>query len=139
MAVSALTGCMTVHGPAVPASGPAGPPSRPAAARPDGSALPRMEQGPAREALERTGHSPAAPAPRPPAAAAPAPPEPQRPPAAPAPRRAYPEQRRQRADTPHPPPRTVPRVPNVCALGKKYGGWPRNSPQSTICDRAYGH
>ncbi|WP_242625708.1 hypothetical protein [Streptomyces sp. BK022] len=123
---------MTVHGPAVPASGPGGPPSR-AAARPDGSALPRMDQEPGQEALARTGPSPRAATPHRPAPAAT--PESRRTPVAPAPRRAYPD--RPRADTPRAP-RTVPQIPNVCALGKKYGGWPKNSPQSTICERAYG-
>ncbi|MFI8348324.1 hypothetical protein [Streptomyces sp. NPDC085596] len=124
---------MTVHGPAAPAAGPDASPSRAAEARPDGSALPRLDQGPGREALERTGPSPGPKTPRR-SAAAPVP-EPRRTPAVPAPRRAYPE--RPRTDTPHAP-RAVPGVPNVCALGKKYGGWPKNSPQSTICERAYG-
>ncbi|TGN85051.1 hypothetical protein E5082_11575 [Streptomyces griseoluteus] len=133
VAVTTLTGCMTVHGPAVPASGPAGPPSRAAAARPDGSAQPRMDEEPGQEALTRTGPSPSATKPHRSAPAAA--PEPRRTPVAPAPRRAYPD--RPRADTPHAP-RAVPQIPNVCALGKKYGGWPKNSPQSTICEQAYG-
>ncbi|MFG3044791.1 hypothetical protein [Streptomyces sp. NPDC048202] len=133
VAVTALTGCMTVHGPMSPAAGPDSPPSRAAAARPDGSALPRLDQEPGQESLERTGPSPAAETPHHPAAAPV--PEPRRTPAVPAPRRAYPE--RPRTDIPHAP-RVAPGVPNVCALGKKYGGWSKNSPQSTICERAYG-
>ncbi|RZU35845.1 hypothetical protein EV284_3328 [Streptomyces sp. BK022] len=92
-----------------------------------------MDQEPGQEALARTGPSPRAATPHRPAPAAT--PESRRTPVAPAPRRAYPD--RPRADTPRAP-RTVPQIPNVCALGKKYGGWPKNSPQSTICERAYG-
>jgi hypothetical protein len=33
---------------------------------------------------------------------------------------------------------TVPKNADVCALGRKYGGWPEGSPQSTICKKAYG-
>ncbi|MGW1135844.1 hypothetical protein [Streptomyces griseoluteus] len=102
-------------------------------ARPDGSALPRVDQEPGQEALTRTRPSPSAAKPHRSAPAAA--PEPRHAPVAPAPRRAYPD--RPRADTPHAP-RAVPQIPNVCALGKKYGGWSKNSPQSTICERAYG-
>jgi hypothetical protein len=28
---------------------------------------------------------------------------------------------------------------DVCALGKKYGGWRSDSPEAVICDRTYGH
>ncbi|MGW2212691.1 hypothetical protein [Streptomyces sp. NPDC001781] len=92
-----------------------------------------MDQEPGQEALERTGPSPRAGEPHRPVPAAV--PESRRTPAAPAPRPVYPE--RQRTEPPRVP-RAVPRIPNVCALGKKYGGWPRNSPQSAICERAYG-
>ena len=27
---------------------------------------------------------------------------------------------------------------DVCALGKKYGGWRPDSPESKICDQTYG-
>jgi hypothetical protein len=26
----------------------------------------------------------------------------------------------------------------VCALGKQYGGWRKDSPEAVICERAYG-
>jgi hypothetical protein len=33
----------------------------------------------------------------------------------------------------------VPQGPaHVCALGRKYGGWQSDSPESTICDDTYG-
>ncbi|KPI00807.1 lipoprotein, partial [Actinobacteria bacterium OK074] len=35
-------------------------------------------------------------------------------------------------------PKAVPKNADVCALGRKYGGWPKDSPQSTICKNAYG-
>ncbi|KOG08036.1 hypothetical protein ADK35_42515, partial [Streptomyces viridochromogenes] len=28
---------------------------------------------------------------------------------------------------------------DVCALGKKYGGWQPGSPESKICEQTYGH
>ncbi|MFD4787403.1 hypothetical protein ACFWN1_10135 [Streptomyces sp. NPDC058459] len=94
-----------------------------------------MREEPGRETLERTGPSPGPETSRRPAAAAPAL-EPRRTPVVPAPRRTH--QERPRTGTPRVP-RVVPGFPNVCALGKKYGGWPRNSPESTLCERAYGH
>ncbi|WP_308355500.1 MULTISPECIES: hypothetical protein [Streptomyces] len=32
----------------------------------------------------------------------------------------------------------VPRAPDVCALGKKYGGWRGDSPEAEICEQTYG-
>ncbi|MET9743738.1 hypothetical protein ABZY90_36950, partial [Streptomyces sp. NPDC006422] len=37
----------------------------------------------------------------------------------------------------HKPPK-VPAQTDVCALGRKYGGWDPDSPQSAICHDAYG-
>ncbi|MET9355730.1 hypothetical protein ABZY14_22510 [Streptomyces sp. NPDC006617] len=151
VAVSALTGCTTVRGPA--AADPSAVGARSSAPRPDGAAEPRVVQAPAREALEMVGPSPTpehatgeprrtkAPAPpsarhRPPAAgttdqrpAAPAAPEHTRAPAPPRPR--------------------VPELPggsgegtgskaDVCSLGKQYGGWRPGSPEARICEHAYG-
>ncbi|MFE9705047.1 hypothetical protein [Streptomyces sp. NPDC005930] len=151
--VSALTGCTTVGGPAVDA--PSGTGARSSAPRPDGPAEPRVVQAPAREALEMIGPSPtaerAAGAPRrskPPTAST----APHDPPAAGAPGRrpvrpAPPEHTRA-PDTTRP--RFRPRVPDlpgagsggkagVCSLGKQYGGWRPDSPESRICEQAYGH
>ncbi|MFG2352893.1 hypothetical protein [Streptomyces sp. NPDC048521] len=142
MAVSALSGCTTVERPATPGPPPDGVPSQPTAPRPDGSPQPRVVQAPAREALERVGpsrrpkHSEPAAARRP--AAAP-PVKHQPPPALPRPR-PHPEHPRrpphvQVPDLPQP----APTVPDVCALGKKYGGWRGDSPEATICEQTYGH
>ncbi|MFF4120922.1 hypothetical protein [Streptomyces sp. NPDC001714] len=141
--VSALSGCVTVQRPAVPGPPPGAAPSLPSVPRPDGSAEPRVVQAPVKEALEMVGP------PRPthraaPAAShapAPSPPAGHRTPAAP------------RAATPHPRaphrshtpqaelpglPRSVPKAPDVCALGKQYGGWRADSPEARICEQTYG-
>ncbi|MET9133236.1 hypothetical protein [Streptomyces antibioticus] len=139
VAVSALTGCVTVQAPAGPAPG-AAVPSRAPVPRPDGRAGTRVVQAPAREALEMTGTGPsrgpersAAPAER--QQVAPARPRPAQP--RPLPRPTRPEPRRPAA-----PRAEVPSVPrggaDVCALGRKYGGWKGDSPESTICDQTYG-
>ncbi|WP_280892124.1 hypothetical protein [Streptomyces sp. LBL] len=150
VAVSALSGCVTVQRP--PESGPAGAPSRPSDVRPDSRAKPRIVQAPAREALGKTGPSrrptPAAPpshaaAPSDPAQTRHQPPrmksDPADHPARPRPR--YPEAghpRQPRVETPDVT-GTVPRnQQDVCALGRTYGGWRADSPEATICDQAYG-
>ncbi|MEU4039190.1 hypothetical protein [Streptomyces collinus] len=139
VAVSALSGCVTVQRPATPGPLPDTTPSRLTAAGPDGSAQPRMVQAPAREALEMAGPSrhPHRTEPAAPHRADPAPPAAHRPPAPPAHPRQEPTRRR--------PPADVPAVPHpargaedLCALGRKYGGWRRDSPESLICERAYG-
>ncbi|MFF1654522.1 hypothetical protein [Streptomyces sp. NPDC058252] len=141
VAVTALSGCVTVQR---PPSGPQGAPSQPSAPRTDGEAEPQVVQAPAREALELIGPSrkpspSAAPAHRaapPPAAAAPAPPR-HRPHPAPHPE---PEGRRPQprvAVSPVAP--DVPQNSDVCALGRKYGGWQPDSPQAVICRETYGH
>ncbi|MER5212092.1 hypothetical protein ABT063_16275 [Streptomyces sp. NPDC002838] len=158
VAVSALSGCVTVQRP--PASGPAAVPSQPPAPRPDDPprsddrAQPQVVQAPAREALEMIGPSrrpqPAATTPRSAAPSAAAPVRKQPPgrshsrPAHPEPRR--PEARRPEARRPPQPRVEVPDVPksipgnqqDVCALGKRYGGWRADSPEAVICRQTYG-
>ncbi|MFI6406311.1 hypothetical protein [Streptomyces sp. NPDC050548] len=146
VAVSALSGCVTVQRPPAPA--PPAAPSQASVPRPDGSAEPQVVQAPAREALELIDPShrpkpvahPPHHAPAPPSRAAQAP--------VPVPR-SHPH--------PHPHPHTKPRRPtqpgadipdvvksvpkntsDVCALGRKYGGWQSDSPQSIICGQTYG-
>ncbi|MGW2775555.1 hypothetical protein ACWC4C_24060 [Streptomyces olivaceoviridis] len=134
VAVSALSGCVTVRDAA-----PTGSPSRPTATRPDGSAEPRVVQAPAREALERTGPS-GRPEPSGPPARHRTPAAPEvthRPPAPPGPPLPAPS-RRPHTPVPLPPP-AVTGPPDVCALGRTYGGWRKDSPQARICAQAYGH
>ncbi|MEU8030768.1 hypothetical protein AB0C13_19290 [Streptomyces sp. NPDC049099] len=145
VAVSALSGCVTVQRPAPPAPPRNTAPSLPTAPRPDGSAEPRVVQAPAQEALEMTGPSrhpthPVPPAPHRPVAAPPLPPpRPRAAPPAPPRQRTRPEHhRRAHPGTPGPA-HPVPAAPDVCALGRKYGGWRTDSPESVICDRTYGH
>ncbi|MEU6403222.1 hypothetical protein [Streptomyces sp. NPDC046985] len=148
LAAGALTGCVTVPRPAAP--GPAAATYRPQAAHPDGSAAPRPVQAPAREALERVGppHAPAPAAARHAAAAPPPARSRQLPPPRTAghrpgygavPHRAAPHR-------PPGPPGKAPHgtgrpagSPDVCALGRKYGGWRPNDPAARICGDAYGH
>ncbi|MGW5651964.1 hypothetical protein [Streptomyces humi] len=144
--VSALSGCVTVQRPAAPGPPPGTAPSQPSAPRPDGSADPKVVQAPAKEALEMVGparppdrrasgapHTPPAPPPHvppPPRTAGSAHPQPR---ARPLPHRT----RSSGADVPDVPP--VPKAPDVCALGKQYGGWRADSPQARICEQTYGH
>ncbi|MFF3615868.1 hypothetical protein [Streptomyces sp. NPDC002580] len=143
VAVSALSGCMTVHRPTAPGSPSA--PSGSAAPPHHGRAEPQIAQAPAREALGRSGPSgrpssaapprrPTAPALQVPRAAAPAaPPRRDRPAAPPEPRH-----RKPRAAAPSGT-SDLPKGPDVCGLGRKYGGWSANSPEAVICTRTYGH
>ncbi|MFE9439027.1 hypothetical protein ACFYO2_08475 [Streptomyces sp. NPDC006602] len=150
MAVSALSGCVTVQHP--PVSGPPAPPSRPSAPRPDGEAEPQIVQAPVREALEMIGPSrrpdPTSAASHgaarsgPPQAQKPPPPSHRAHPAHPA----HPEPRRLEVGHPGKPPVELPDVArsipmdakDVCALGRRYGGWRADSPESVICEQAYG-
>ncbi|WUJ39232.1 hypothetical protein OG780_34555 [Streptomyces sp. NBC_00386] len=139
VAVTALTGCVTVQRP--PASGPPAAPAGRTAPHPDSKGGPRTVQAPAREALQRVGPSRepspdaaarhrVAPPPR--AVAPPAPPRH----AHPAP---LPEPRQPRHRTAVPPGAPdLGKHPDVCALGRKYGGWNANSPEAVICAKTYG-
>jgi hypothetical protein len=138
-AVTAATtsGCMSVRTPTAPAA--PSPAVTAHAPRPDGHADRPLVQTPAREALKRTGpsphHAPAAPAA--PHTEAPPPPPPAEPPT----RRATPAPRPRKA-APDPVPPAVRKPPasgtDVCALGRRYGGWDPDSPQSVICRDTYG-
>lgn len=166
VAVSALTGCVTVQRPPV-----SGPPQTTAPsrlpgqgdARPDGQAQPQIVQAPAQEALSMIAPSPsskpegAAPRDRAPGTtAASAQPQPRQPaqarpghPRHPA-RPTHPEPRHPDAghyrpprveipDVTRPVPKSVPKgSKDVCGLGRKYGGWQEGSPESVICDQTYG-
>ncbi|MFF3885356.1 hypothetical protein [Streptomyces sp. NPDC001914] len=137
--VTTLSGCVTVQRPA--ASGTPAAPARHTAPHTDSKEGPRIVQAPAREALERVGPSPesspdtgarhrVAPPPRP--VAPPAPPRHARP----APRPEPPHPRHRTAVRPGAP--AVPKRPDVCALGRKYGGWTADSPEAVLCARTYG-
>ncbi|MFD8234081.1 hypothetical protein ACFV20_19640 [Streptomyces sp. NPDC059696] len=159
VAVSALSGCTTVPQP--PAPGPSSAPSRPSAPEPDGAARTPVVQAPAREALLLIEEASRRPEP------ATQTPRPAAPPAAPRqhaaqqpgnrevrPRPARPERaepaprgpRRSHADVPDVSESVrqdvEKRVPHsnadVCALGRRYGGWRADSPEATICRDTYG-
>ncbi|MFE9017012.1 hypothetical protein ACFYNL_00260 [Streptomyces sp. NPDC007808] len=151
VAVSALSGCMTVRHP--PAAVPSAP-SPPPAPRTGEPAKQPIVQAPASEALAliEPSHRPT-PAP---SAARPlpstTPPPVRRPPAHrahPHPRPEHHEPRRPDSGAGRRPPVEIPDVPapvrpespgstDVCALGRKYGGWRPDSPEATICDQTYG-
>ncbi|MFI0009700.1 hypothetical protein [Streptomyces globisporus] len=145
LAVTAVSGCVSVAPGTVPS-----PPPGPGATGPAEDVAPQIVQPPAREGLEVVpdpSRPPARPSsPAPPAAGSPA----EARPAGPAgtarpPERADPPQRRAPDRAPRAPSVTVPaptRVPgggaDVCALGRGYGGWPAGSPQARICSETYG-
>ncbi|PNG22188.1 hypothetical protein C1J00_10835 [Streptomyces cahuitamycinicus] len=158
VAVSALSGCTTVPRP--PAPGPSAAPSLSAPERED-EAETQIVQAPAREALqliEETSRRPepvaSATGPAAPPAAAPEPgtpqpghrdvrPRPARPehpePARRGPQRAHAglpdvsESVRQDVE------KSVPKGnADICALGRRYGGWRADSPEATICRDTYG-
>ncbi|MFI9151259.1 hypothetical protein [Streptomyces sp. NPDC053367] len=154
VAVSALTGCVTVQRP--PVSGPPAAPTQPSVPRPDGHAEPQVVQAPAREALELAGRRrpPTPPRPSTPATHAPQVPAPRQAPVArpPAPRvphpdrpRPHPRPDKPRHFRPHPPPVEIPDVAEavrgnagVCALGRQFGGWRADSPEARACEQVYG-
>lgn len=146
VAVSALTGCVTVHRPTAP--GPPTAPSQPPV-RPEGRTHTQIVQAPAREALEmiavsRPGEAPASPSHR--STPAPAPTER----TAPSGDRDRPARRApERTEASRRPPVELSEVPDVilpdvrsttdvCALGRRYGGWRPDSPEARICRKAYG-
>ncbi|MEU6199187.1 hypothetical protein [Streptomyces sp. NPDC047061] len=141
--VSALSGCVTVQRPAAPGPPPGAAPSLPSVPRPDGSSEPRVVQAPAKEALEMVGPSRPAHQAAPAAPHAPAPPPPAQHRAPAGPRAATPHQhsaqRPHRSESGLPDlSHSVPKAPDVCALGKQYGGWTADSPQARICEQTYG-
>jgi hypothetical protein len=132
-------------------------PSRPSEPRPEGTGETQIVQAPAREALELIGpprdSTPSvstAPEPAAPTLSAAAP-TPAVPPPAPPPRKKHrgsppqrygpPPESRPHVDIP-PLPKDLPTRPpknsDVCALGHKYGGWGRDTPQAAICKDVYG-
>lgn len=141
VALSALSGCVTVQRPPVP--GPAAAPSEPSVPRPDGRAGTQVVQAPVREALEMAEPSRERErrrtAPRPEATGEPST---QPPPSGPRAQAPPPEA--------HPRPHERPRVDlqdvedavrgkaDVCALGRKYGAWQGDSPGAVLCRRAVG-
>ncbi|MFJ5030149.1 hypothetical protein ACIQB5_18910 [Streptomyces sp. NPDC088560] len=144
VALSALSGCVTVPGPATPAPPPDTAPTQPTAPRPDGSVAPRVIQAPAQQALEMAG-SPRRPkhrrhaAPRHTAEAAPTAPRPRAAEPAPPHPRTRPEHRHRPPHTDTPDfPGPAQQAPDVCALGRKYGGWQGDSPAARICEQTYG-
>ena len=161
VAVSALTGCVTIQRPPVTGPPPTMAPSQlpgPGDARPDGQAEPQIVQAPAQEALSMIDPSrsakPGGTSPRtaPGTAAAPERPGHRQPeharpePAHPAPpERRHPEVRHSRQprveipDVARSIPKSVPKSQkDVCELGRKYGHWQEGSPESVICDQTYG-
>jgi hypothetical protein len=142
LAVTAVSGCVSVDPGAVPSP-------RPGATGPGQDVAPQIVQPPAREALEAVPDS-SPPAARP---SSPAPPAAGSPAEARHTGPAGSARPRERADPPRPrTPRRVPDVPSVavpavprvpggadvCALGRGYGGWPAGSPEARICEEAYG-
>lgn len=150
VAVSALTGCVAAQHPPPPGASPV--PSRPSEPRPDGTTETQIVEAPAREALEliappreptpstSTTPKPATSAPAAtPAPTAPRPPQDERP--GPPDRHGPPPKSRPHVEIP-PLPENVPTDPpknaDVCALGHKYGGWGKDTPQAVICKDVYG-
>ncbi|GAA4108489.1 hypothetical protein [Streptomyces hundungensis] len=137
-----VAGCVAVGGGPAPAA----PPAPPARQQQASAAV----QAPAREALD-TVQPPDAPSPVAPTAPAPPTPPEQEPHARPDPPR---RERRSGAEeqepTHHPfatpgrrRPRSAPPQPapggDLCALGRRYGGWREDSPEARICRATYGN
>ncbi|QUW83433.1 hypothetical protein SMIR_33290 [Streptomyces mirabilis] len=145
VATAALSGCVTVQRPPAPSLPTA--PSRPSPPRPDGKAGPQIVQAPAREALELIGPSrkpsPSAPAPhRTPVPSPAAPRAPSRQPGAGQHPQPHPHPRPHRPAPRTDVPPVAPEQPNstdVCAVGRRYGGWKADSPEAVICKGTYGH
>ncbi|MFC8141914.1 hypothetical protein ACFUKV_09120 [Streptomyces paradoxus] len=156
VAVSALSGCTTTV-PHPPAPGPSAAPSRPSTPVLEDEAETQIVQAPAREALqliEEASHrpEPAAPAAPPGATTEPGTPQPGHRDVRPRPARPqHPEPARRGPQRSHAGLPDVSEsvrqdveksVPNdnadVCALGRRYGGWRADSPEATICRDTYG-
>ncbi|MGW3497801.1 hypothetical protein [Streptomyces sp. NPDC001020] len=135
--ISALSGCVTVQRPTAPGPPPAH--SSPSTPRPDGSAGPRAVQAPAREALELVRPSPtSSPSAGPHRTTTPRPTAvPAAPPPGPSAER-HPKHARPGPHVGAPPTAGIPRDMDVCALGRRYGGWQPNSTEAAICQRTYG-
>ncbi|WP_327366116.1 hypothetical protein [Streptomyces sp. NBC_01217] len=137
VAVTTLSGCVSV-------AGQADAPSRPAAERPAQDLAPQIGRPPVHDSLE------AVPAREPSASASArvsgAPPDTRRPAPRPPRQHTYPGTAQHRPRQ-APPAVTAPAPPlpapvtgkDVCALGRGYGKWPAGSPQSRICEETYGH
>ncbi|GGP67125.1 MULTISPECIES: hypothetical protein [Streptomyces] len=146
LAVTAVSGCVSV----APGTVPSAPHPGPGATGPAQDVAPQIVQPPGREGLEAVPDPSRPPpdrpsSPAPPAADSAAAPGGRPAGAARPPERADPPQRRAPGRTPGIPSVTVPAVPrvpdggaDVCALGRGYGGWPAGSPQARICSETYG-
>lgn len=145
VAVTTLSGCVSVGGGPEPVPAPRVPSAQPRAPHADSARPPRLVQAPAREALRLVGPAPRPttppyrpPAPTPTTRSAPAPP------LAPAPAPSLSARRRTAPPRPAPPepsapPRPVatPTATDVCALGRAYGGWEPGGRMARLCARAY--
>ncbi|MGW0909042.1 hypothetical protein [Streptomyces sp. NPDC002853] len=137
VAVTALSGCVSVE--RQPAPGPSAASAPPPAPRADGNSRPRVVEAPAREALELI-ETPRAPAPR---ATGTAPTVPTAHPRTAAPARPSdppPQRRAPRPEVAEPAvlPTSAPSIADLCTLGKQYGGWQPGSPEALICQDTYG-
>ncbi|MDN3296524.1 hypothetical protein QWM81_21225 [Streptomyces ficellus] len=143
VAMAAVSGCVSVD------PRPAPVPAAPETGRPASQDVaPQIVEGPAREALEAAlppppaapPRSPSTGAPRRPPAAAPSPDPPAAPRAERPPRLPSPERIRERLPEFRPPsPPSIPvTAPDVCALGRGYGGWHPDSQEARICRETYG-
>ncbi|MEV6422445.1 hypothetical protein [Streptomyces sp. NPDC051662] len=143
MAVTAVSGCVAVE--PHPSPGPSPRPGTSSGIQPPGAPEPLIIEAPAREALEAVV-PPSAPKAAPPSSAGARPPAwdrpapdrtsgSTRPPVMSRPERRpqdHPEEQRHTAPSP------APVVTDVCALGERYGQWPKDSPQARICRDTYG-
>ncbi|MFJ4820530.1 hypothetical protein [Streptomyces sp. NPDC088801] len=159
VAVSALSGCTTVPRP--PAPGPSAAPSLPSAPEREDEAETQIVQAPAREALQLIEEASRRPEPAASATGPAAPPAGAPEPGTPQPGHRDVRPRPARPELPEPARRGPQRshaglpdvsesvrqdveksVPNgnadVCALGRRYGGWRADSPEATICRDTYG-
>ncbi|WP_405901493.1 hypothetical protein OG242_03260 [Streptomyces sp. NBC_00727] len=138
LAVAVLSGCVSVQ------PQPAAPP-RPGADRPAHDVAPQTAGPPVHDTLEAAPKAKRSASASPSAAHKP----PSVPPAARPGEPGRARQRPERGPAPTLPHRIAPAAPapalpapggatGVCALGRGYGHWPAGSPQSRICDRAYG-